>query len=352
VVILLGAYLVSLCLSVVFSIDPLYSLYYLKGDVLKALVLFPIFATCFSTDDKLKRLSLSFCFSALIMTIIGFYSYMTQDIPVLKPNIELMYAWHNRYAMYVGLSIPFAVALLLANKNIIQKIFLGAITIFGLLGVILSTSRGGLFALVLIAFIWILFLFKKGLPHFRKAALIGLLSLSVLFTTGLFISPSLKARITSIPQDLKTFNNRLESWNKALEASKYSPIIGWGYGEAIFHENKPFQQLTDKALASRDMMGPENTFIKVIFHQGIVGIITYVSLIMTATIVFFRSALKTKNPLRSYMLITVCGIILGNYVGHALVFGGIYFRGLAIMLAIGLAAERDISVEKNSSLIA
>ncbi len=336
VTILFGGYLFSVLLSVVFSIDPAYSLISLKYDILKAVVLFPVLATSFSTEQKLRRLSISLSISASIMIAIGFYSYLTQDISFLKPNTELMYAWHNRFARYLCLTTPFAMVLLLTSKNKINMVGLFSLIIFGSLAVILTTSRGGMFALVLIVTVWILFVYKKGVFNFRKIILISLIAFITMFFIGLSTSPALKTRLGG----MESVNLRLDTWNKALESVKQRPILGWGYGKEIFHREEPYLKTTSKSLPKT---GPENTFIQVLFHQGLVGLGVYISLILTAVVVFFRSALRTENSLRSYVLITACGIIVGNHIGHSLVAAEI-FRGLAIILAIGIAAEKGANL--------
>jgi O-antigen ligase len=336
VTILFGGYLFSVLLSVVFSIDPEYSLISLKYDILKAVVLFPVLATSFSTEQRLRRLSISLSISATIMIAIGFYSYLTQDISFLKPNTELMHAWHNRFARYLCLTTPFAMVLLLTSKNKINMVGLFSLIIFGSLAVILSTSRGGMFALVLIVTVWILFVYKKGVFNFRKIILISLIAFITMFFIGLSTSPALKTRLGG----MESVNLRLDTWNKAPESIKQRPILGWGYGKGIFHREEPYLKTTDKSLPKT---GPENTFIQVLFHQGLVGLGVYISLILTAIVVFFRSALRTENSLRSYVLITACGIIVGNHIGHSLVAAEI-FRGLAIILAIGIAAEKGANL--------
>lgn len=157
-----------------------------------------------------------------------------------------------------------------------------------------------------------------------------------MFFIGLSTSPALKTRLGG----MESVNLRLDTWNKALESIKQRPILGWGYGKGIFHREEPYLKTTDKSLPKT---GPENTFIQVLFHQGLVGLGVYISLILTAIVVFFRSALRTENSLRSYVLITACGIIVGNHIGHSLVAAEI-FRGLAIILAIGIAAEKGANL--------
>ena len=332
VTILFGGYLFSVLLSVIFSMDPVYSLSSLRRDILKAVVLFPILATSFSTEQRLRRLSISLSISATIMIAIGFYSYLTQDISFLKPNTELMYAWHNRFARYLCLTTPFAIVLILTSKNKINMVGLFSLIIFGSMAVILSTSRGGMFAVVLIVTVWILFVYKKGVFNFRKIILISLIAFITMFFIGLSTSPALKARLGG----MESVNLRLDAWNEAWGSIQQRPILGWGYGKGIFHREEPYLKTTSNSLPKT---GPENTFIQVLFHQGLVGLGVYISLILTAVVVFFRSALRTENSLRSYVLITACGIIVGNHIGHSLVAAEI-FRGLAIILAIGIAAEK------------
>jgi len=254
-----------------------------------------------------------------------------------------MYAWHNRFARYVCLTLPFATVLFSINKSTINRLLLGVLIIAGVLAIILSTSRGGMFAVVLITMVWILYLCKKSLLNFRKIFLISIIGLVTMFLVGLFISPTLQKRIGALSKDMKTFNERLDVWNEALESAKERPILGWGYGSGIFHRRELHVKTTT---VSPPKAGPENMFIHVLFHQGIVGLGVYISLLVAGLFVFFKSALRTENSLRACVLVTVCGIILGNYVGHSLV-ANVIFRGLAIQLAIGIAALHSYSHENS-----
>lgn len=333
VTLVFGAFLMSVLLSVVFSIDPAYSFGTLLGDELKAVLLFLILATSFSSEKKLKGLLVSLCISAAIMISIGFYSYLTQNLPFLTAKIELMYAWHNRFARYLCLTTPFAAAVFLISKSWINRALLLSLILSGAIAIVLSTSRGGMLSSLLIVAVWLFFIYKRKSYDLRKITPIITGSFLFIIVFGLVVSPTLKTRITNTEN---VINLRLPVWHEAIEAAKKRPIFGWGTGGEIFHRPEPH---SDPSYKSPTKAGPENMFISILFHQGIVGLFAYIALIATALAVFFRSALKAYTSLRSFVLVTICGIIVGNYIGHSF-FAVDTIRGLAILIGIGVAVER------------
>jgi O-antigen ligase len=346
IALLFWGYVLSILLSTVFSIDRGYSFNSLRDDVVKAVVLFSVLATSFSTEQQLKRLSVALSVSALLMIVIGFYSYITLDIPLLKPHTALMYAWHNRFARYLCLTTPFAMGLLLTTNNQMSRIGLSALIISGSFALTFSTSRGGMLSAVLIVAVWMLFTYKRNHRSLKKIVLTcSAIAITILLIT-LSISPALKTRLAGTVKDIKTVNLRSAVWEEALEGAKKKPVFGWGYGSNIFHRPEPH---VDPAYISPTKAGPENMFISILFHQGLVGLAAYCSLIITAVIVFFRSALRAGKSLSAYMLVTVCGIIMGNFVGHSLVAVEM-LRSLAIVLAIGIAAEKNVSKQEGTAL--
>ncbi len=345
VAIIFWGYMASIALSVVFSIDRGYSFNALRDDVIKAGVLFPVLATWFATERHVQRLSVALSVSALLMIGIGFYSFVAFDMSFFKPQTELMYAWHNRFARYVCLTTPFALVLLLTGRNNVIRAGLLCLIMLGCMAVILSTSRGGMLSAALIGAVWLLFAYKKERFSFKRIIMTCAAAVAAMLLIALSVSPALKTRLADTMKDMETVNLRAAVWQEALEGAQKRPVLGWGYGSGIFHRPEPH---ADPAYMSPTTVGPENMFISIFFHQGLVGLVTYCSLIITAFCLFFRSALNSEKSLSAYVLITICGIIMGNYVGHSLVANELV-RGLAIILGIGIAADKALCGQEGTA---
>lgn len=110
-----------------------------------------------------------------------------------------------------------------------------AASLFGILGSILSTARGGWVALpfMLILMLWI---YRRSLS---KGFFLGLITLFVLAVVGISQMPQSRVmeRLAFIQHDIQQYDKnkantslglRFEMWKSALVMIKEKPILGWG----------------------------------------------------------------------------------------------------------------------------
>jgi O-antigen ligase len=321
--------------SGIFSIDPLYSFSQLLGEPLKSLLLLPVIATVMAEEKRLIRSIYVMFFTALMMVFIGYYSYFMHDIPLLKPDTWLMHAWHNKFARYLCALLPFMFILYFIWKNIWLKIVLIISLIISVFALILSTSRGGYISLFSIVCVWTVYLAREKRVNLKKA--LTIITISVLFLSVLSWSllPPVRDRLSKLPEQLSTINKRTEAWIPILYAFKEKPIFGWGYGERIFFQSEPYSETPYKNTPPT-ILGPHNTFMKILFHQGLIGFIPYVLLILISIRAFWKKII-TSSKLGSYVLVSCVSVLIGNYILHSLLAVH-YLPHLAVLLGFGIAA--------------
>jgi len=331
--ILFGLYLLTILISVFFSIDKVFSFKELRGDPVKALILFPMFATVMSDEKRLLRLCYVASFMALVMVTIGYYSYIFHDIPLLKPDTPLMHAWHNKFARYLNTFHPFLFTLFFVSKKKSFKTLIVISLIYTVSALLLSTSREGYLAFFAIIIVWIFYLSKLKKLHLTKAisALIILSLVSGL--SAWYVSPYFKERLLRTIHDIKTLNDRTKAWIPAIHAIDKRPLFGWGYGEKIFHRPEPYKGTN----YSPPELGSHNTFLRVVFHQGLLGLSVYVILLFTAIKVFLKGSFKDIK-IANLILLSVASVLIGNYILNALL-ADLRLKHLAVVLGIGLAAK-------------
>jgi O-antigen ligase len=332
--ILFWTYLAVIPFSVIFSTDPLYSFIQLKSAPLKSALLFPVIATVMADEEKLKKaIHVSF-FTAIFIVLSGYYSYMFYDIPLLKPNTWLVHAWHNKFARILCMFLSLSFILYFIWKKFALRIFLTVTFFISIIALILSTSRTGVAAFISIIIVWSLYLSRSRAYNFRKI----MASMSLIFLTAgilfYFLVPDVRKRIEMLPKDLLTFTERAEVWIPAVHAIADKPVTGWGYGTRIFHMEEPYEKTPYKAPPEK---GTHNLFIKILFHQGIVGFIPYTLMTLAAITLFWKYAFRTTG-IGSYVLVSCVSIIIGNYVLHAMTSDPkLYY--FSVVLGLGMAAK-------------
>ena len=134
--------------------------------------------------------------------------------------------------------------------------------------------------------------------------------------------------------NLLDFNARTEIWGAGFEAFLERPLFGWGYGERFFHMEEPFEGTSYEAPEK----GQHNQYLTVLFHQGIVGFIPYLAIIVMTILTFWKEALKSEG-IKSYVLIACVSVFFGNYVLHSIFESIFRLSHIAFVLGLGLAAK-------------
>lgn len=343
ITILFFVYIAICFLSVFVSVDPFYSLDAMSKELLKGIVLFPMLATHFNSEQRLKGLAAAFTISAIILVVSGYYSYFTDNISVLKPNLSFIHLWHNKFARYLNSTLPFVFILLLFSRKLIFKILLSSFIFISVFALILSTSRGGYGAFIMMALVWAAFLAKAVNLNIKKTAIITILIFISISAAAFELSPGVRQRMTGTGIDISTFNLRTRSWIPALEVIKGKPILGWGYGPKMVTREEPYLNTPYKA----PPIGAHNTFLLITFTTGIIGLISYITLLIYALYYCWQQAVfRNITSFSSYMLIAVFSVLIGNYFVHS-ILEIVSFTGLSVLFGIAVASANLIHEDCN-----
>ncbi|KPK02760.1 MAG: hypothetical protein AMK71_01160 [Nitrospira bacterium SG8_35_4] len=324
--------------SALFSIEPLYSLKSLLKDPLKSVIMVCMIATVLSDE---KRLRICAYLSGVILVFLlsqGYYSYWAYDLPLMKPITLLRHSWHARFAMDLNTLLPFTALLFFMSKRTVVRIALGALLITSTAAVLLSTSRGGMAALFTTAGVWI-FLASKQKNVNWKLILSGVTVTGMVLALVLISSSHIKQRLTDFSTDFATLHERTDIWGPLVSASLLRPVIGWGYGDDIFSDDRPFQATKYKEAPvhiKSAFRNPHNSFLKILFHQGLLGVISYVILLGVVIKSFLQRACSFSG-LKSLMLIACSSIMFGTYIVNSIVENP-HLTDLALIVGIGCAA--------------
>jgi O-antigen ligase len=329
-------YLGSVVLSVLFSIDPLYSLSELKEKPLKFAILFTVISTVMADEERLKKAAVVCFITGMFMVLAGYYSYIFHDIRMLKPDTVLVHAWHNKFARYLCMMLSYTFILYFVWRRTVLKSLLVIVLIFSFIALILSTSRGGFLGFLGAVLVWSLYIARTKGYNFKKILAYILIVILVTGTFSYLTFPSVHRRINKLPKDIHTLTKRTELWEAAVYAIRVRPVFGWGYGDSLYRRDEPFKD-TIYNKAPQTEKGIHNVFLRIMFHQGLAGLISYILIIFTAAKEFWKEAFRTTG-ISSYMLVACVSVLVSNYILHAML-ADVELIHLAVVLGLGMAAK-------------
>jgi O-antigen ligase len=341
-------FILSVAVSVIFSIDPIYSFKQLRGDPLKSIILLCLITTALADEKRLLTV-IYLAIALLAFTLSqGYYSYWAYDMPLMKPVTFIRHAWHTRFAMDINTLLPFTCIALFRSRNAVLKIALSLLLVASMVAVMLSTSRGGMTALLVISLVWLLGVSKKTKINWN-ICVAGTMTAAVILGAILAFSTDTRKRIADLAHDVGTFHERTYIWGPLISAGLQRPVTGWGYGPGVFVSDRPFENTSYKKapVHLKDAFrNPHNSFLKIFFHQGLMGLISYTTLLVIATISFWRNIDRT-DELRSYILISCASIMTGTYFVNSIVENP-HLTDIVLILGIGSAALYTISEDSHN----
>lgn len=334
--ILCWIYLGATILSVLFSIDLQYSLSELKEKPLKFAMLFMVISTVMANEERLKKAAVVCLMTGVFIVLAGYYSYIFHDIRMLKPDTALVHVWHNKFARYLCMLLSFTFSLYFVWRRPAFKSLLVMVLAVSVFALILSTSRGGYLGFLGAVLVWALYIARTRRYNFKKVLAYILIAFLVAGTFSYLTFSGVHRRLNSFSKDIHTLTKRTELWKAAVYAIKVRPVFGWGYGDSIYYRDEPFRD-TIYHKAPQTKKGVHNVFLRIMFHQGIVGLLSYILIILTAVKDFWKEAFRTTG-IRSYMLVACVSVLVGNYILHAML-ADVELIHLAVVLGLGMAAK-------------
>ncbi|WKT00455.1 O-antigen ligase family protein [Gallibacterium salpingitidis] len=182
-----------------------------------------------------------------------------------------------------------------SKKNIVTGLLTTSAAIIGLIGNLLTGSRGT-WLIIPIAFIVLIFIYGKA---FRKITFIlSSIFLSLIIIASFIPQTGIQTRYNQAVSDItQYFDNtnkqtsigmRFELWRSAWEGIKEKPILGWG---KLGMKEKRIQQsnTADFPTTLKDYPHTHNQFIEQTFYRGAIGLIVLVILLCTFLFHFIKS---------------------------------------------------------------
>lgn len=318
-----------------FALDLKNSVHDLRGHLLEYLIVFYLLVNFYPTKKKLEILSLILIAGATVFSIGGVIEfYIIEGFPLSE---RFGSTFKEMYINYSGFITIFAAVLAIRHfherKNILYKSLFGVCFLVNVAATLFTQSRGSFIGLVA-ALIILCFVNKKNF--------ILILVLIVLVVS----MPGMKTRIQAMGSGF-TQDIRSQMYRLLYEVIKDHPIVGIGFGMQTY-SNKDLVPLEDynRKLPSQYQQrniiinSPHNTFLDIAVRTGLVGLILFMSILVTAFgmlwIIFRRN--KKDEYLRLWAIYLFAGFmsfLIQSFFADAM-FGPrvIIFYTILAMIAI------------------
>ncbi len=322
-----------------------------KGDVYLVTTIYSVyiissFAMMVAMKDKkcLVWILVALVFVMAICSLYGFYQYFIGGVNIdpawideemFGKNTKRIYSFFknpNVYGIFLVMILPISLSLVFYFKNIFVKLIFLGIFMAGVINVAFTMSRGSMISLLVAIYIMLIFID-------RRFIVLGLLGLFVLP----FVLPkSVIYRIMSIG-NLKDSSSayRISIYLATLNMIKDFLFTGIGLGsfKEVYHVY---------AFSASKSFHAHNTYLMVLVEEGLLGIITYLSIILAMSKETISYFINNKSRYR-YLVIACFSGIMGasvqaifEHIWHNFDIMFIYF----VILLAGVSLTKKLTERK------
>lgn len=206
-----------------------------------------------------------YCVAVSLMVLRGLFE---RFIWHASTTVDSTFMHHNHLAMNVMLGVPLLVYFLYDKRR--PKIFYLLNLVIMMLGLVLSFSRSGWIAFILVT-VYLLWRFR--IARVRNLIIAALL----IFIAALSFHSQTRARVVSAmnPADMG-ISARLSMWKVSLYIFRDNPVMGIGFSNSSYTMNEEYyalRLLKERRISSATVFNPHphNLFLQVVLSLGTVG---------------------------------------------------------------------------------
>lgn len=185
---------------------------------------------------------------------------------------------------------------------------------------VMSGARGGWVAIPFVILVFCTAYLRRSNLKWAVAVLLGMV---VAGAAAVSTVPIIKERFVLAIEDVQMYRQgdtasslgaRFEVWRALSVIIPQKPYMGWS-NAAYDAEKRRMVDSGEFGSAVTDLANTHNTFLEVWVHQGLLGLVPLVALLLAA-LAFFGQRLRAADPVMQYL--AVCGVSLA---GCFIIFG-------------------------------
>ena len=271
---------------------------------LSFLALFILGFFLFPGGQKTTVLIKTLIFSSLIPTIVSIFQVLSGQgfFDGERWRIAGTFVHPNMLAFYLVFVITLVLFIFLTlREKAVEKYFYLILSLPLLIVLLFTYTRGAWLCLILI-------LFLIGLSRFRIFLLSAVLILFLFYISFLPFQERVNSLVSFSASDSTVW--RLDLWRDAWGYAQNNLSIGYGPGTAplVIGQNR------SHLLGSSE---PHNDYIKIILEMGLVGLATYLLLILSLWWKLWKGYLREKWPRRKLLFLVMFIFSISIYLASA-----------------------------------
>ena len=291
----------------------------------------------FKSKERIKKALLVSVITACAIAFYGLLQYFDLLVNIFpwtqnpQDRVFSTIGHSNHTAAYLGMNLMLLLGLIFTEgKNKMKYLLWGG---FGLIALtlILTASRGGFFAVIFAAIIWLVYILRRkklSKKTFKYSVIAGLLIVAVL---GVFLSgPISKLGVVERTVSTITFiqqgnmPDRVSWWLSSFEMIKDKPLLGHGLSTYKDIYNK--YRRTDYKVPGdeQDHITPEtahNEYLNIAATQGLAGFAAYAAMIFMLFIYTFRYFKRHKDEKDKLIVMALLTAIIVYLIQVTMSFG-------------------------------
>jgi O-antigen ligase len=283
----------------------------LKKEYLKILLLYFVISATFARREKMKQLAFFIALVGILYLFVGFYTIFAD---LLKSG-SLNYDETRYYATVFLFFFPFFLLQNISAEGL--KKVLWTLPLMGsMAGILLIGVRGSWLALFGIVCIWIYFLKEKSGAVFvvlKRGIPVILVAMVIVF----ILFPGQLKMIKEHTVQKVQMSLRFETWNIFLVMARDRFLIGHGIDDAAMRDQfrEEFKRVRGEYPAEGTQpTTPHNQFIKILYQQGVVGLMLYSALFIVLTYRTVKTFRRNRGGSPLFIGIAIFSAVIGEYV--------------------------------------
>lgn len=298
-VLLLFLYVIWSFAGLIWSMEPSSTLVY-ATTFLQFLVLIVALWQIFGDDDGRGAIMQAYVIGCVIAVLDGIRNFAAGNEAVYL-RFSVSNTDPNEYALVLALGIPMAYELFSKGRRVVRVLNLALIPVL-LVGIILSSSRGGTLAAAVA-----LMVFPLGflaLDRFGKRTILAVLAVGIVAVPFYWADISATVgtnleRISTVGTELTsgTLNERSTIWSGGMDAFAARPMLGFGGGA--------FPAALESVVGMRQVA--HNTFISVAVEMGAIGFVLFVAILLIIAV----PILSRPSPRTLPSIVLLATVLIG-----------------------------------------
>ncbi len=378
-------FLISQLISTFLSIDVHTSIwgYYSRfhGGLISSFCYVLLFWAFINNIKKPRRYIFLILASGFLVTLYGILEhfgidakYWVQDV---RNRVFSTLGQPNWLGAWIDILIVLPIIYLLQGKtNLLKKIVLYSLLLIFYICLLFTGSRSAFIGFIstISSFLILLFVFQKKIfyKNFKKLVIVGLLLLFFCLFFGTPFSPSLPKLIIEGPEKpnplvsnkpstaplliSSSWDIRKVVWKGAIDVWKHWPVFGSGV-ETFAYSYYNFRTREHNDLSEWDFLynKAHNEYLNFLATTGIVGLGSYLILIIVTILLFLKIIKKSQKKLLLIGLFSgYVSILVTNFFGFSVVpvaFLFFLFPGIAICLSSEEKQESKVKILSELSVL-